>query len=151
VPTGYRLFRARYASADATGASIAGGRWKDKGIAILYASSTLSLACLEILVHIREARVPVDYAWVRIEIPEALMGPRLDPGDPADEARCRLLGSEWARNRLSAAVEAPSVIIPTEYNLLLHPGHPRFMEIGFSEPVRFRFDSKLLRLGPAPV
>ena len=79
------------------------------------------------------------------------MGPQLDPGDPADEARCRLLGSEWALDRLSAAAEAPSVIIPTEYNLLLNPEHPRFTAIGFSEPVRFRFDPRLLKLGPAPV
>lgn len=69
----YRLFRGKYSPADATGACLAGGRWNPKGIYMLYASSTLSLACLEILVHIKEPRFPFDYRWVRIEIPAGLM------------------------------------------------------------------------------
>jgi len=69
VPLCYRLFRDEYSPADATGAYRAGGRWNEKGIAILYASTTLSLACLEILVHIKEPRLPVDYAWVSDETP----------------------------------------------------------------------------------
>jgi len=136
---------------DPTGAAVAGGRWNQKGVPVVYASSTLSLSCLEILVHIKEPRLPVDYAWVRIDIPDELMVDPLVPSDPADEFQCRLMGTEWARRQLSAAVEAPSVIIPTEANLLLNPAHPQFARIAVSEPVRFRFDSRLLKLGPAPL
>jgi RES domain-containing protein len=56
----YRLFRGKYSPADAIGSYLAGGRWNPKGIHMLYASSTLSLACLEILVHIKEPRFPFD-------------------------------------------------------------------------------------------
>ena len=48
-----RLCRSRYSPKDATGAKLYGGRWNSSGYGMLYASSTLSLACLEVLVHIR--------------------------------------------------------------------------------------------------
>jgi len=49
-----RLSRSRYSPKDATGANLHGGRWNSRGNAVLYASSTLALACLEVLVHIRD-------------------------------------------------------------------------------------------------
>ena len=54
----YRLFRARYGPFDSRGAVLAGGRWNHKGVSMLYTSATLSLACLEVLVHVREPRDP---------------------------------------------------------------------------------------------
>jgi RES domain-containing protein len=136
---------------DPTGAAVAGGRWNEKGVPAVYASSTLSLSCLEIMVHIKEPRLPADYVWVRIDIPAELMGEPLTPGDPADEFQCRRMGTEWARRQRSAAVEVPSVIIPIEKNVLLNPAHPQFAGIAVSEPVRFRFDPNLLKLGPTPL
>ena len=73
MPRCYRLFRSKYSPDDGSGAYRAGGRWNEKGVAMLYASSTLSLACLEILVHVKEPRLPTDYAWVRIEVPVGKM------------------------------------------------------------------------------
>jgi RES domain-containing protein len=134
---------------DPTGAAVAGGRWNQKGVPVVYASSTLSLSCLEILVHIKEPRLPADYVWVRIDIPAELLSEPLAPSEPADEFQCRLMGTEWARHQRSAAVEVPSVIIPIENNVLLNPAHPQFPEIAVSQPVRFRFDPRLLKLGPA--
>jgi RES domain-containing protein len=136
---------------DSTGAAVAGGRWNEKGVPVVYGSSTLSLSCLEILVHIKEPRLPADYVWVRIDIPAELIGEPLAPTDPTDEFQCRLMGTEWARHQRAAAVEVPSVIIPVENNVLLNPAHPKFARIAVSEPVRFRFDPRLLKLGPAPL
>jgi RES domain-containing protein len=120
----YRLFRAKYSPADATGAYRAGGRWNAKGIHMLYASTTLSLACLEILVHIKEPRLPADYVWVRIHVPAEQMDEPLREGDFSDESLCRQLGSDWVRNSRRAAIEVPSVIVATEGNLLLNPRNP---------------------------
>lgn len=74
VPAAFRLFRSKYGPMDPTGAPLAGGRWNEKGVPVVYASSTLSLSCLEILVHIREPRLPADYVWVQIDIPAELIG-----------------------------------------------------------------------------
>jgi len=93
----YRLFRRKYSASDATGPYLAGGRWNPKGIRMLYASSTLSLACLEILVHIKEPRLPFDYGWVMIEIPAGLIDrPFRLPGSDDEDLR-RQLGSDWIR------------------------------------------------------
>ena len=71
-----RLCRSRYSPKDATGAKLYGGRWNSPGRAVLYASSTLALACLEILVHIRDVGLmPPDYAYSEIDVPEGLISP----------------------------------------------------------------------------
>jgi RES domain-containing protein len=59
-----RLCRSRYSPKDATGAKLYGGRWNSPGYEMLYASSTLALACLEVLVHIRNVGlIPIDYVY----------------------------------------------------------------------------------------
>jgi RES domain-containing protein len=68
-----RLNRSRYSPKDATGARLHGGRWNSPGNAVLYASSTLALACLEVLVHIRDVGLmPTDYVFCEVDVPEAL-------------------------------------------------------------------------------
>ena len=71
-----RLCRSRYSPKDATGAKLYGGRWNSPGHEVLYASSTLALACLEVLVHIRDVGlIPTDYIYCEVEVPEDLVSP----------------------------------------------------------------------------
>src|SRR6185369_12006158 len=130
---------------------LAGGRWNRKGVHMLYASSSLSLACLEILVHIREPRLPADCSWVRISVPNGLMEQAPDELDAADEDACREFGSAWVASAKRPAVEVPSVIVPVERNLLLNPLHKDFAALSFSTPESFAFDPRLLKVGPRPV
>jgi RES domain-containing protein len=119
----YRLFRGKYSPADTTGSYLAGGRWNPKGIHMLYASSTLSLACLEILVHIKEPRFPFDYEWVKIAIPPGLIDKPFPLPDSDDEDLRHRLGSNWIRAGRRPVIKIPSVIIPTEKNFLINPKH----------------------------
>jgi RES domain-containing protein len=118
---------------------------------MLYASSTLSLACLEILVHIKEPRLPADYGWVRIEIPAGLIDKPFPAPDTADEDLRRHLGSTWIRAGRRPVTKTPSAIIPAEKNFLINPKHLAFRDLSFSEPEPFRFDPRLLKLGPRPM
>lgn len=60
-----------------TGAIKTGGRWNERGTPALYAASSLSLACLEILVHMRWTDlVPPDYVYSVIEVPRLLISSR---------------------------------------------------------------------------
>src|SRR5580704_14815307 len=69
-----RLCRSRYSPKDATGSRLYGGRWNSPGHEVLYASSTLALACLEVLVHIRDVGlIPTDYVYCEVKVPEGLV------------------------------------------------------------------------------
>jgi RES domain-containing protein len=71
-----RLNRSKYSPKDATGSRLSGGRWNSPGMEVLYASSTLALACLEILVHIRDVGlIPADYVFCEIDVSEELITP----------------------------------------------------------------------------
>jgi RES domain-containing protein len=118
---------------------------------MLYASGTLSLACLEVLVHIKEPRLPADYGWVRIEIPSGLVEEASTAINGDDENLCRRFGSEWIGAARKPAIEVPSVIVPNEKNVLLNPLHADFGALSFSSVEPFRFDPRLLKLGPSPV
>jgi len=96
-----RLYRSRYSPKDATGSKLHGGRWNSPGNEVLYASSTLALACLEVLVHIRDVGLlPTDYVFCEVEVPEALMGPWTLTGEAAlakieSPVLSREYGDEW--------------------------------------------------------
>jgi RES domain-containing protein len=53
------------------------------------------------------------------------------------------LGNEWAHLKRSAVLFVPSVVIPSEENVLLNPEHPEFERIEIGEPRPFAFDSRM--------
>lgn len=131
------------------GAAKTGGRWNSRGIAVVYASATRSLAALETLVHLNPP-VLFNYRILRIEFGEGLVE-RLEPvALPSDwkmeppPLSTRQLGDDWARSSRSAILAVPSVIIPDETNYLLNPTHPDFRKIAIGQPADFAFDPRLL-------
>ena len=54
------------------------------------------------------------------------------------------IGDEWVRAGKSVALAVPSVLSASEMNFLLNPRHPDFKKIKISQPVEYRFDSRLL-------
>lgn len=56
------------------GARLAGGRWNIPGTAIVYTSASLSLAALELFVHLDIETVPTDLVAVSAVIPQKLYG-----------------------------------------------------------------------------
>jgi RES domain-containing protein len=150
----FRLCKTRHAATAFTGegARIAGGRWNSPGVAVVYASSSLSLATLEVLVHLDDpeafARL---FAWFAMEIPdeliEVLEESKLPPGWCADEttSATQVLGDAWIRSQRSAVLAVPSVVTPGERNYLLNPAHPRFSEIRIAAPQPFRPDPRLAK------
>lgn len=132
------------------GARLFGGRWNEKGVPLVYTSSTLALAVVEILVHVDE--VPLDFVAIRIDIPAAVkvesLSPRRLPRDWRDHpapARLQAAGSEWAQSMRSLAFEVPSAVVPQERNVLLNPLHPDRAALVVHKPERFAFDRRLKR------
>jgi RES domain-containing protein len=142
----YRLHRAPRAPADYTGAMLAGGRWNPIGAAMLYTARHLSLACLEILVHLDKSQLPRDYVWSRAE----LRGdpPFLDVEKVTHVVSCQAAGLSWLRTSGQLAVQVPSVLIPEEFNVLLNPNHAGYAGLPWSEARPFRFDPRLFASEP---
>lgn len=112
---------------------------------MLYTAQHLSLACVEILVHLDKSELPRDYVWSRAELPK-------DPGflevkDLSHVSSCQAAGDSWVEGA-QLAVQVPSVVIPEEFNVLLNPNHPEYSEVVWSEPRPFRFDPRLFVAEP---
>ena len=139
----HRLVRA---PSDYTGAMLAGGRWNPIGTPLLYASQSLSLACIEILVHLDKGQLPRDFVWSTTEL---LRPPELLPfPDLSDIASCQSAGGLWVQTHDQLATRVPSVVIPEEFNILLNPTHADYKTLVWSEPRPFRFDPRLFTAEP---
>jgi RES domain-containing protein len=148
----YRLVKERWAAAtlDGTGARAFGGRWNSPGTAMLYASQSIALAALELLVHLRRDQVLGSYRLFTLEIPDSSVLRIADSDLPTDwranplPVTCARLGDGWVASGRSVALLVPSTIIPREHNLLISPAHPDFAGIAqgaASEP--FGYDPRL--------
>jgi RES domain-containing protein len=135
------------------GARRFGGRWNHRGTAVGYSAGTLSLAALELLVHLDLDTVPEDLVAISGRIPDGIAVeeislrslPRKWRSYPAPE-ELQDRGSEWLRFGRTAVLSVPSAVVPREWNYLLNPAYPDFakIEIGKAEP--FHLDPRLWRL-----
>jgi len=151
--TAYRLCKTRHLAGalSGEGARLHGGRWNSPGNTVVYVASSLSLATLEVLVHLEDPEAFVHlFSWIPMEIPE----PLIEEVDPAilpydwfqDECQAgtQAVGDAWLRSMRGPVLAVPSVVTPTERNFLLNPAHPRFVEIKVGEASAFRPDPRLL-------
>jgi len=142
----WRLARRPYAALDGEGARRFGGRWNPRGRPVVYAAEHLSLALLEIIVHLELSpdEFPQDYVKIPIDIPDDVPVSRIS-SLPGSEAEMRTLGARWIDQRGTAVLVVPSVLVPEEFNVLLNSRHPEFPRIRAAAPRHFRFDRRLLK------
>ncbi len=136
---------------DGRGGRLLGGRWNSRGVAIVYTSSTASLAALEVLVHLppeEDLRGFVIFACTfdesLIEKIDRKVLPHGWKQYPPPETLQRI-GDRWALRGTSAVLRVPSVIIDSEFNYLLNPAHGDFARIQIAAPVPFSLDMRLIR------
>jgi len=67
MPEAWRIVKAKHAATafSGEGAAKTGGRWNSRGVPVVYASSTKSLAALETLVHLNPP-MPFKYVVFRL-------------------------------------------------------------------------------------
>ena len=147
----WRLVKARHAkdAFSGEGARLYGGRWNEKGTAVVHAADSLALAALEQFVHLAPAHAAIAFVAFPVDIPEELTEardeaslPRVWRGEPPP-AETQALGSEWAQRRETAALRVPSVLVPVEHNYLLNPAHVAFDRIRIGAPRPFSFDARM--------
>ena len=71
----YRISRPEYVATAllGNGAALAPGRWNSRGVRLAYTASSVSLAMLEILVHVNREDVPEGRRMLAYEIPDAAL------------------------------------------------------------------------------
>lgn len=149
MASAWRLTKTKYLSTawDGEGARRAGGRWNSVGVAVVYASGSLSLALVEVLVHLPSGVLPA-YSAIRLEFDDSLVTevgkPPANWRDHPAPAETRTLGDTWVANRTSVALRVPSVVVPSESNFVLNPAHLDFSRVIKGTPVPFPFDPRLL-------
>jgi len=128
----FRILRAKYANSLTS--SGRARRWNYNQQWVIYASSTRSLAALELVVH-RASIIPsFDYKVMVISVPDnqqlitQIKGNEL-PELWREEKSYPLLqriGSEWYRSNASLLLQIPSAVIPKENNYIINTKHPDF-------------------------
>ena len=148
-----RIVEARFGATafDGEGARRHGGRWNSPGTPMVYLSQSLSLACLEILVHLHSAVIlSRRFVAIRVRLPERVVETAAASQIPSAwrsrraTLATRLLGDLWFHTRRSAALSVPSVVVPAERNYLLNPAHHDFRLVRIGSPEKFHFDPRLI-------
>lgn len=112
------------------GGLFAPGRWHSQGQRVVYSSSSLALATLELFVNLQNRRQLGRYVKSRILIPEGLvteLGADLAAAfvrDP-DGFDARGCGDAWLSGKTSCVLRVPSRVVP-EANYLINPLHEDF-------------------------
>lgn len=143
-----------YSSDDLSGigAKTTGGRWNRKNNAVVYASISIALACLETVVHLPSG-LPLNRYLVRIDVPDPVWAsaqafnaavPSSVGWDAAPVGVVSLdEGDKWLASLGSALLLVPSVIIAEELNVLINPAHPDSKLIKATKIRRFAYDPRL--------
>jgi len=134
-----------------TGAERSGGRWNRRGTPLVYASTSRALACLETLVHLGTAGLPLNRYLVEIRVPEAdwtartIFDPRVQVGWDSEPPGLISLdwGTRWAKAGASLLAEVPSVVVPEESNVLINPRHLRARALRARKLRRWTYDLRL--------
>ena len=152
MPSAWRIVRAAHGNSafSGDGARIYGGRWNSPGTAVIYVSEHESLAALELFVHLTPLSPDDRYRSFRLEWEDKLTEYFLVKNLPVNwnaeppTIQTMQIGDDWVQAGKSVALGVPSVLSRSEMNFLLNPKHPDFKKIKISQPVEYRFDSRLL-------
>ena len=128
----FRICRERFAADAFTGegARRFGGRWNSRGVPMVYCSTSLALAAIELFVHLEPNLQPDDLVSIAATLPAGEPAQQLAPEalphewwtDDFDPLRS--LGDAWIRDKTSLAMQVPSAPLHSEWNVLVNPTAP---------------------------
>ena len=105
---------------------------------------------LEMMANAGRSRIPPDYVFCHLDIPDDLAIETLEPGflpvnwreSPAPP-ETQELGDGWVRASKTVALLVPSTVVPIEQNVLLNPAHEDFARIIASPLTDIQVDDRL--------
>ena len=151
MPTAWRIVKTRFAAQafDGEGARVNGGRWNSVGVRMVYTAASISLAVLELVVHLENTDILPSYSVCAVHFDDGVVT-RLDhsrlPANWADSPPPDALfaiGDAWISSQSSVVLELPSAVVESEVNFLINPVHPDFKSLTIDPARPFRLDPRL--------
>lgn len=145
----YRIASGKYiADLSGTGAKQYGGRWNEKGIAVVYFASSRAMAVMEVLVHLRPEELDREFVLATFEVPDEEVS-AIEKGDlpynwKSEELSFRLkdIGHKFVKDAKFLLLKVPSVLVEEEYNFILNPAHPSASQVKLVAQRPFKFDMR---------
>jgi RES domain-containing protein len=133
----YRICKAIYVpvALQGQGAAMVPGRWNSAGVPMAYTAASVSLAMLEMLVHMSRDVVPDGLRLLTFELPPDAVKDMAKKDWPkgwdqlpyADAVRAA--GDRFISEGHDLALRVPSAIAKYESNILINPAHEKFGKI----------------------
>ena len=127
------------------GARLFGGRWNYTGTPCIYASTSRSLAILELTVNTSKENLPEDLIILTISIPDQLIHsinkknlPQNWMKTPAP-SNAKSFGTSLLNTMKYLAFLLPSAVVPEENNIIINPLHTDIKRVSI-------IDKQILRL-----
>lgn len=125
-------------------------RWCSNGRKVVYASSSVALACLENLIRRSGLGFNEDFKTVFYHVPDTIKPDEMKIKELVNNWRlqssyyyCQLIGNKWYDKKESFILKAPSAIIPDEYNFIIKTNSPLINKIKIKEVKHFIPDIRL--------
>ncbi len=150
----YRFAHKKFArDLSGNGARLYGGRWNPAGISVIYTSSSISLALLEVLANANALDELQSIQLMEIEIPDNSLSTEiklqnLKKNWYLDFDYTQWLGKEIILTNKSLVCQCPSAIVHREYNFLINTQHMDFKKIKLLNSTDFYFDERLFNHHP---
>jgi RES domain-containing protein len=149
--TAWRTTRKKYVrdAFSGDGAKQFGGRWNPPGTPMVYTAQSLSLAILELIVHLeddrdisRYAAIPVTFHRSLVQVLPKSQWPEnwfsLPVSEPSQQ-----VGRKWIEEMSGVVLQVPSSVVPRESNFLINPLHPKFSRLKIGSPQSLHIDERL--------
>jgi RES domain-containing protein len=149
----WRIVKSKHAAGAFTGqgAQKFGARWNSPGRAAVYVAGSLSLAMLEMLVHLQAQELLRRYVLFEVGFDTNLMT-TLDAAklpsrwrEAPPPVEVQQVGDDWLARGVSAVLRVPSAVVPAEFNYMLNPAHPDFSKIVIGPRQAVEFDPRLIK------
>ncbi len=146
----YRIARREYVNdLSGIGAMLFGGRWNMKGVKAIYTSGSVSLAVLEIIANLSADKIDLGFYVAEIDYPDKHPIQTIDALPEQWNAypytyQTIKIGTEFLKSN-QLCLKVPSAIVNTEFNYILNPSHPDFLDIRIKDISPLILDKRLFK------
>jgi RES domain-containing protein len=109
----------------------------------------LSLAILELIVHLNEYEDLQDYVAIPVEFEDAQIETWPEEKLPKNWSslpvpdQTQNMGKIWLEEKQSLVLKVPSSVVPHDNNFVINPLHPDFSTLKVGQPIALQIDRRL--------